>query len=151
VITCDKAADSNRQPFIPERARGSPVKDVKSYDFAESKSHHRTDALFRDNTVWMTQLREFLRHQYIGAIVIGLLAFQGIQSLISAVSTAVALLTSPQIRSVLGYERHAIPWDRLLPNFIQAALALALAYTMLRWLYGDKSTPVTEETAESVE
>jgi hypothetical protein len=99
----------------------------------------------------MIQLREFLRHQYIGAIVIGLLAFQGIQHLIAAVSNAVALLTSPQTRSALGYDRHAIPWDRLLPNFIQAALAFALAYTMLRWLYGDRSTPVTEEPAESAE
>jgi hypothetical protein len=99
----------------------------------------------------MTQLREFLRHQYIGAIVVGLLAFQGVQSLIATVSTTVALLASPQTSSVLGYERHAILWDRLLPNFIQAALALALAYAMLRWLYGNRSTPVTEEPAELAE
>jgi len=99
----------------------------------------------------MIQLREFLRHQYIGAIVIGLLAFQGVQSLIVAVSNAVALLISPQPRSVMGYERNAIPWDRLLPSFIQAALALTLAYAMLRWLYGNRSELVAEEPAELAE
>jgi len=80
--------------------------------------------------------------------VIGLLAFQGVQSLIAAVSTAVALLANTQTSSVLGYERHTILWDRLLPNFIQAALALALAYAMLRWLYGNRSESVAEEPAE---
>lgn len=99
----------------------------------------------------MTQLREFLRHQYIGAIVIGLLVFQGFQSLIIAVSTAAVLLSSPKARSVLGYETEAIPWDRLLPNFIQAALALGLAYLMLRWLYGRKTYQVIDQPAESAE
>jgi hypothetical protein len=101
----------------------------------------------------MVQLREFLRHQYIGAIVIGLLAYQGLVYLFATVSGSVIFfVASHGNQSVFGYDKPAIPWDRFLPNFIQGLLALSLAYVMLRWLYGAKpGTPVEGAQTEPAE
>ncbi len=83
---------------------------------------------------------------------IGLLAYQGLTNLITAVSGPLFLyIAGGPSRSVLGYEKAKLPWDRLLSNIVQAALALALAYVMLRWLYGTKSEAAEEPAAESAE
>ncbi len=99
----------------------------------------------------MNQLREFLRHQYIGAIVIGLLAYQGISALISTIASPVIFFFNSGGTSALNYQKPAMSWSLLLPNAVHAALSLALAYFLLRWLY--VSTPVArmEEPEGSAE
>jgi hypothetical protein len=101
----------------------------------------------------MEQLREFLRHQYIGAIVIGLLACQGVMALISAFTSSLSVAVIRMQAHTSAFEHpEAYPWDQLLPSVTQAVLCLGLAYLMLQWLYGSRREPVEEqEPAESGE
>ncbi|HWR17101.1 MAG TPA: hypothetical protein VN577_19890 [Terriglobales bacterium] len=100
----------------------------------------------------MKQLREFLRHQYIGAIVIGLLAYQGLSAFLSAVVTPLIVLMGNYGRStsVLGSEQPAMDLLQLVPNIARGVVTLALAYLLLRWLYSaPKAEPLAEpETVE---
>ena len=100
----------------------------------------------------MNQLREFLRHQYIGAIVIGLLLYQGITSIIPAtVGPIFYFIRRNADHSVLSSERPPIPWDTLFQNLVQAVLLFLLAWVMLRWLYVPKPEASDEFPAESAE
>jgi hypothetical protein len=96
----------------------------------------------------MTQFREFMRHQYIGAIVIGLLAYQGLASLISAVISPIVVFVANFSERTLSSEKPVITWMQLLPNLVHAALALTLAFLLLRWLYMSTPAIATEEPVE---
>jgi hypothetical protein len=96
----------------------------------------------------MTQLREFLRHQYIGAIVIGLLAYQGLAQLISASITPIVVFMGKFSEHTLDSEKPAVSWMQLMPNLVYAALALAVAFLLLRWLYMTTPVAVVEEPVE---
>ena len=99
----------------------------------------------------MNQLREFLRHQYIGAIVIGLLAYQGISALITTIASPVIFFFNSGGTSALSYQKPAMSWSLLLPNTVHAALFLALAYALLRWLYASTATVRAEDPEGSAE
>ena len=100
----------------------------------------------------MDSLREALRHHYIGAIVIGMLAFDGIANLFGAMTSPIYfLITSASAGSTLGTPRPTMNWENLLPDVIRAVLYLLLSYKMLRWLYwsefevqADPEIPVEE-------
>ena len=119
--------------------------------FPESQTHFNESPHFCDITSDMNQLREFLRHQYIGAIVIGLLAYQGISALITTIASPVIFFFNSGGTSALSYQKPAMSWSMLLPNAVHGALSLALAYFLLRWLYARTAVVRLEEPEESVE
>jgi hypothetical protein len=118
---------------------------------AESSRDLVSGRVFCDITFRMTQLREFLRHQYIGAIVIGLLAYQGLASLITTVISPIIVFLGNVSDKTLT-DKPAISWQQVTPNLVHAALALGLAYVLLRWLHMTQPAvveePVEKEPAE---
>ena len=99
----------------------------------------------------MQSIREFLRHQYIGAIVIGLLAYQGIVQFFQVVTGPLTyfffrLQTKHSWESPEPYE-----WGRSLPSLIQAVLAIGVALLLLWWLYGNRRRVSTEEEPQPEE
>ena len=101
----------------------------------------------------MTELREFLRHHFIGAIIIGLLGYQGLAALISAIISPIAVLTTNiQMRAgVFEQKEPLLSWYRLVPSIVQGLLMLTAAYLMLRWLYGMRGNGLPADSGESVE
>jgi hypothetical protein len=83
----------------------------------------------------MTQLREFLRHQYIGAIVIGLLAYQGLAQIITASISPIVVFMGNFGDRTLSSDKPVVTWMQLMPNLVYAVLSLTLSFLLLRWLY----------------
>lgn len=87
----------------------------------------------------MLSIKEILKKQYIGAIVIALLALQGVLAIIAVVLSPISLYLA-QSRSVL-YKNSSGPLfspETLIPGIIRILLSLGTAYVLMRWLYLEK-------------
>jgi hypothetical protein len=85
----------------------------------------------------MERLREFLRTQYIGAIVIAMLAYQGLMSLLGLASyplTVWAASFQPQ-QDFLPSMRETFQWQQMVPSAFRGLLYLAFAIALTWWLY----------------
>jgi xanthine/uracil permease len=96
----------------------------------------------------MSQLREFLRHHFIGAIVIGLLAYQGLAALINAIISPLAIfVTNLETRSGVFHQKEPLlSWHRLIPSVVTGFLMLLVSYLLLKWLYQTRLTSQIEDT-----
>ncbi len=81
----------------------------------------------------MTSLKEFLRQQYIGAIVIGLVAFQGLAALVGVVLAPVYAVVGRigAQRSLIDRPESFVDWNQLLPKIIYGVLSLLIAYSLI--------------------
>jgi len=89
----------------------------------------------------MDSLREALRHHYIGAIVIAMLAYDGLANLFGAVTSPIYFLITNvgAGKSTLGtVPRPSMNWEDLLPLVIRALLYLLASYALARWIYAFK-------------
>lgn len=99
----------------------------------------------------MRSIRELLLRQYIGAMVIALVAAQGFSHLI-------AIITVPLDRYLLNYAHQLrggsslftpapqIDWRVSIGFAVNAVLSFVVAYLLLRWLYLRPAEPPGEET-----
>lgn len=104
----------------------------------------------------MDSLREALRRHYIGAIVIGMLAYDGLANLFGAITSPIyfVITAASAPRSVLGTTpRPSLNWEDLLPLVIRATLYLLASYLLARWIYAFKFQvePGPESVAEESE
>jgi len=98
----------------------------------------------------MNSLREALRTQYIGAILIAMLGFQGLFNLLGALTSPLYLLIggAGRDRSVLGSSRSIVNWNDLLPYLTRGILYLLVSYALVRWLYAAELERQPEPVAE---
>jgi hypothetical protein len=98
----------------------------------------------------VAKLREIFVGQYIGAILIALLVWQGGVELITRIARTVywRLNTHP---SVLAPSQSSFPWENVVFSVVSSALYLLTAYGLLRWLYGKAVSPSQEESEAASE
>ena len=102
----------------------------------------------------MSSLKDFLRQQYIGAIVIGLVTFQGLASLVGVVLAPVYALVGRigGQHPLIERSESFLDWNQLLPKIIYGVLSLLIAYLLMRWLYRAElaaTEPLTESSGEN--
>ena len=92
-----------------------------------------------------SKLREILLTQYIGSILIALLALQAaVEFVTRAVRTGFWIFNNRHSDSVLGGSSDApFPWDNLIFSAVTFALYLLTAYALARWLY-PAAVPITQ-------
>ncbi len=99
------------------------------------------------------RLREILLTQYIGSILVALLACNAVITLTTyLVQAAFWVFNDQRTRSVLGSSRPPYPWDNLVYSAATVILYLATAYYLARWLYqgtaGSAEPPIGEPPAD---
>jgi hypothetical protein len=96
----------------------------------------------------LSKLRAILRTQYIGSILVALLAWQAAIEIITiAARSGFWGYNHLREHPVLGgSQRPAYPWDNLVFTVVTIVLYLAAAYALARWLY-----PSTEKSASKDE
>jgi hypothetical protein len=94
------------------------------------------------------KLREILLTQYIGSILVALLAWQGaVEVITTTVRTGFWFASHHHSESVFGgSSRSPFPWDNLIYSAVTVALYLLTAYALARWLYPAASPIVPKET-----
>ena len=89
----------------------------------------------------MRRIRELLRTQYIGAIVIGMLVAQAMVGIVSLlIQPVIWYQQSRGARSVLP-GASPFPWSNLLPLTLTVILYLLVAYLFLAWVYSRNAAP----------
>jgi uncharacterized membrane protein len=90
------------------------------------------------------KIREILLTQYIGSILVALLA---LQALIEIVAMIFRIASWPfnYRRSVSLGSPLLFPWDSLIFSLVSVALYVLIAYVLARWLY-PQATPDDTET-----
>jgi hypothetical protein len=90
----------------------------------------------------LKNLREILLTEYIGSILIALLALQAaVEFITTVVRTGFWFFNQPHTKSVLGRSSSApFRWDTLIFDGVKIALYLLTAYGLARWLYPDSAT-----------
>lgn len=90
-------------------------------------------------------IRQILLTEYIGAILIALLACQAVIVLAtSVVRDLLWYFYDSRDAGVLAYTRRPFRWDNFVFSVTSAALYLLLAYFLARWLY-----PATSQSTEA--
>jgi hypothetical protein len=84
----------------------------------------------------LEKLREILLTQYIGSILVALLACNAVITLTTyLLQAAIWVFNDQRTRSVLGSSHPAYPWDNLVYSAATIILYLLTAYFLARWLY----------------
>ncbi len=85
----------------------------------------------------MNSLKIFLRQQYIGAIVIGMVTYQGLAALVGVVLAPVYAVVGKigGQRPLMERSESLVDWNQLFPKLIYGVISLAIAYALMRWLY----------------
>jgi hypothetical protein len=103
----------------------------------------------------MRRIREILLTQYVGAIVVGFIAAQGLLGFVALVTTPLRWyleFRNRQSSSVL-YQGTAqqvpFPWDSLLSLSVSILLYLLIAYSLARWLYPRSASPGVPEPSST--
>ena len=100
----------------------------------------------------MRRIREIFLTQYIGAIVIGMLAAQTIGGVISLLMQPVIWYTqSRESRSVMQSALPPFPWSQLLPSLITIALYVVVSYLLFVWLYRTEEGMLAARAVEKPE
>lgn len=100
----------------------------------------------------MDSLRDALRHHYIGAIMIGMLGFQGLYRVFDVVTAPVYIFfTNVANKDVYAGSRPSLNWNELLANLVRGALFLLLSYVLMRWLYSRELRTFPESVVEEAE
>ncbi|HTW30544.1 MAG TPA: hypothetical protein VMD76_02635 [Candidatus Sulfotelmatobacter sp.] len=96
-----------------------------------------------------SKLREILLTQYIGSILIALLAVQALAELITTVVwTGFWVFNHSRADSVLGGSSSApFRWENLISDGVKIALYFLTAYGLARWLYAAQA-PITHDELE---
>lgn len=95
----------------------------------------------------MRRVREILLTQYIGAIVVGFIAAQGLLGLVALVTTPLRWYLEFHNRESVSVLFHAtpqqvpFPWDSLLSLSVNVVLYLLIAYLLAHWLYPRAASP----------
>jgi H+/Cl- antiporter ClcA len=91
------------------------------------------------------ELREILRTQYIGSILIALIAGNAVATLTTSfVRNIFWVINDQRTRSVLGSSHPPFPWDNLIYSASTVLLYLLIAYSLARWLYPAAATATAE-------
>lgn len=94
------------------------------------------------------KLREILLTQYIGSILVALIASNAVATLTTSfVRNVFWVINDQRTRSVLGSSHPPFPWDDLIYSAATIFLYLAIAYSLARWLYPG-AVVETDEGAE---
>jgi hypothetical protein len=101
-------------------------------------------------TNMLTKLREILLTQYIGSILVALLAWQAALEIITtAVQAGFWFSNHRHTESVFeGSPGAPFPWETLAFSAVTVALYLATAYGLARWLYPVASPEAQAETED---
>jgi len=104
----------------------------------------------------LARLKRILLTQYIGAIVTACMAAQGLLAIIAMIVWPLTWALSIRGQApvdILGHPQPtAFPWDQEIVDFVNAALNFAVAFALVRWLYGGTandvvtSVPTTDPT-----
>ena len=82
------------------------------------------------------KLREILLTQYIGSILVALLACNAVVTLTTTfVRDVFWVINDQRTRSVLGSLHPPFPWDNVVASAVTVALYLLIAYSLARWLH----------------
>ena len=92
----------------------------------------------------MNKIREILLTEYIGAILVALLASEAIIALVTL------LVGQIYWHAALAGRYHASLGHSILTALVKMVLYLGSAYLFARWLYGAKA-PVTRESTEPLQ
>lgn len=99
----------------------------------------------------MGRIKQILLQQYIGAIVVGILAADAVGALISGLLQPVTwyFVRRPLETAFPGTTR-PLSWEMAVPSVVSAVLYLAAAYLLLRWLYlHPQPTPAEAEEEDA--
>jgi hypothetical protein len=77
-------------------------------------------------------IKQMFRTQYIGAIVVGMLAFQGATQFVGIVAFTLSRMANGPRHSVLE-PAPAFPWDSVVNQLMNAALQFGAAYLLYKW------------------
>ena len=84
----------------------------------------------------MRRLRAILLTDYIGAILIALLATQAIIVFFTALVQQISYYTHFAEHSLTGPAFRSSHWEPVLTSLVRIVLYLLTAYLLVRWLYG---------------
>jgi ABC-type sulfate transport system permease component len=84
----------------------------------------------------MRRLRAILLTDYIGAILIALLASQAIIVFFAALVQQISYYTHFAEHSLTGPAYRSSHWEPVLTSLVRIVLYLLTAYLLVRWLYG---------------
>jgi hypothetical protein len=85
---------------------------------------------------WSTKLREILLTQYIGSILVALIACNAVITLTTSfVRDVFWVINDQRTQSVLGSSHPPFPWDDLVYSAATISLYLLIAYSLARWLF----------------
>jgi ABC-type sulfate transport system permease component len=85
----------------------------------------------------MPRLRAILLTDYIGAILIALLASQAIIVFFTALVQQISYYTRFAEHSLTGPAYRSSHWEPALTSLVRIVLYLLTAYLLVRWLYGN--------------
>jgi hypothetical protein len=88
------------------------------------------------SSLLMRRLRAILLTDYIGAILIALLATQAIIVFLTALVQQISYYTHFAEHSLTGPAFRSSHWEPVLTSLVRIALYLLTAYLLVRWLYG---------------
>jgi len=95
------------------------------------------------------KLREILLTQYIGSILVALIACNAVITLTtSLVRDVFWVINDQRTRSVLGSSHPPFAWDNLIYSAATTLLYLAIAYSLARWLYPGAVVETDEASEE---
>ena len=97
-----------------------------------------------------TRLREIFVGQYIGAMLIALVAWQALVELVNRI-VRIGYWFFGAHQSVLPTPRDAFPWENLTFSVVSITLYTLLAYGLARWLYLGKASVNVEPAQPSSE
>jgi hypothetical protein len=99
----------------------------------------------------LSKLREILLTQYIGSILVALLAWQAVVEIIIMAARARSwFFNAGRSQSVLeGSSSSLFPWDTVIFSGVTVVLYLLTAYGLARWLYPEAAHPIVNGSQES--